>query len=170
MQERNVLILVVVLVVATAGAGVAFNALRSNNASTFEAFYLNLAVGGTPAIGANLTLTVRVQQAFIDSRTLPSLFLSVDTGNLEVHAATPGTNPWGSPTVWNLTGLDLSSAIEYDITAAPTAAGPMTIYAMIWAPLGSLGSVTVDASGHVNPADVSLMASSSAPIQVGAAG
>lgn len=169
MQERNVLVLVVVLVAATAGAGVVVNALRSNNASTFEAFHLTLGVQGLPAVGSNLTFAVRVQQAFIDSRTLPSLFLSVDVANLQVRSATPGTNPWGSPTVWNLTGLDLSSAVEYDIVASPTASGPMTIYAMVWAPLGSLGSVTVDTSGHVNPADISLMASSSAPIDVSAA-
>jgi hypothetical protein len=169
MQERNVLILVVVLVAATAGAGVLVNALRSNNASTFEAFYLSLDVRGTPAVGSNLTITVRLQQAFIDSRTLPSLFLSVDVGTLQVRTATPGTNPWDSPTVWNLTGRDLSSAIELDITASPTVAGPMTVYAMVWVPLGSLGSVTLDASGHVNPAGITLMASSSAPIDVSAA-
>lgn len=169
MQERNVLILVVVLVAATAGAGVVVNALRSNNGSSFEAFYLTAGVQGTPAVGANLTITVRVQQAFIDSRTLPSLFLSVDMGTLQVHAATLGTNPWGSPTVWNLTGVDLSSAIEFTITASPTTTGPMTVYAMVWVPLGSLGSVTVDASGHVNPAGINLMASSSVPIDVTAA-
>src|SRR5512137_625154 len=98
MQERNVLILVVVLVVATAGAGVAVNAFR-NNASTFEAFYLNLRLNGTAAVGSDLRIVVSVQQAFIDSRTLPSLFLSVDVGSLTVRSATPGTNPWGSPTV-----------------------------------------------------------------------
>ena len=170
MQERNVLILVVVLVVATAGAGVAVNALRNDSAATFQAFYLTLTLGGTPAIGSDLQVTVSVQQAFIDSRTLPSLFLSVDVGTLSVRSATPGTNPWGSTTVWNLTGLDLSSARLYNITAAPTEAGPMTVFAMVWVPLGGLGSVSVDSTGHVNPADISLMASTSAPIDVNASG
>ncbi len=169
MQERNVLILVVVLVVATAGAGVAVNAFRNENLSSFPAFYLSLDLSGTPAVGSDLEFRVRVQQAFIDSRTLPSLFLSVDVADLTVVSATPATNPWGSPTVWNLTGLDLSSARLYNITATPTTAGPVTVFAMIWVPLGDLGSVSVDSTGHVNPADITLMASTSAPITVTAA-
>lgn len=170
MRERNVLILVVVLVLATAGAGVAVNVFRNNSGSTFEAFHLFLSLSGTPVVGSDLQFNVSVQQAFIDSRTLPSLFLSVDVGSLTVRSATPATNPWGSPTVWNLTGLDLSSARAYTVTATPTVQGPMTVFAMIWVPLGDLGSVTVDASGHVNPAGITLMASTSVPLAVSTAG
>ncbi len=166
MQERSVLLLVVVLVAATAGAGIAVNAFRSDNAPTFEAFYLYLNLNGTPALGSEFRMSVSVQQAFIDSRTLPKLFLSVDVGSMSVDSATPTANPWHSPTVWNLTGLDLSSAHVYNITATPTVAGPMTIFAMVWVPLGDLGSVSVDATGHVNPADIRLMASTPASISV----
>ncbi len=166
MQERNVLLLVVVLVVATAGAGIAVNAFRNDSASTFEAFYLYLNLNGTPAVGSDFQMSVSVQQAFIDSRTLPSLFLSVDVGTMTVVSATPAANPWHSPTVWNLTGLDLSRAHLYNITAAPTVAGPTTIFAMVWVPLGDVGSVSVDATGHVNPADIRLMASTPASISV----
>ncbi len=166
MQERNVLLLVVVLVAATAGAGIAVNAFRNDGASTFDAFYLNVILHGTPAVGSAFSLSVSVQQAFIDSRTLPSLFLSVDVGSMSVDSATPAVNPWHSPTVWNLTGLDLGAARLYNITATPTTAGPMTVFAMVWVPLGDLGSVSVDATGHVNPADIQLMASTPASISV----
>ena len=170
MQERNVLILVVVLVVATAGAGVAVNALRNNGTTTFRAFYLTLDVSGAAVVGTALPIAVSVEQAFIDSRTLPSLFLSLDVGSFAVQSATPGTNPWHTATVWNLTGLDLTAARVYNITAVPAAAGPATLYAMIWVPLGDLRSVSVDASGHVNPADIRLMATESAALTVTAAG
>ena len=102
MQERNVLILVVVLVVATAGAGVAVNAFRDNGNTTFRAFYLAMDVSGAAVIGTALQISVSAQQAFIDSRTLPSLFLSVDIGSFTVRPATPGTNPWHSPTTGRL--------------------------------------------------------------------
>ncbi len=164
------MLLVVVLVVATAGAGIAVNAFRNDNPSTFEAFHLDVVLNGTPDLGADLGISVSVQQAFIDSRTLPSLFLSVDVGTLSVVSATPAANPWRCPTVWNLTGLDLSAARLYNITATPTVAGPMTVYAMIWVPLGDLGSVSVDATGHVNPADIRLMASTPIALSVGGAG
>ncbi len=166
MQERNVLILVVVLVVATAGAGVAVNAFRNDGNSTFRAFYLTVSLSGTPVVGTAVRIAVSVQQAFIDSRTLPSLFLSVDVGSFAVQSATPGTNPWRSATVWNLTGLDLTGARVYNITAVPTAAGPATLDAMVWVPLGDLRSVSVAASGHVNPADITLMAAESAALAV----
>lgn len=165
MQERNVLILVVVLVVATAGAGVAVNAFRSGE-STWRAFDLSLDWGGTPAVGADLQITVTVKQAFLDSRSLPIVFLSVDVGTLVIQASTPATNPWGYATIWNLTGLDLTVPHLYQVTAAPTQAGLANLYAMIWVPLGDLRAVSVDASGHVNPADVSLLATESAAFTV----
>lgn len=166
MQERNVLLLVVVLVVATAGAGIAVNTFRNDSASTFDAFYLNVILNGTPAVGSEFAMVVSVQQAFIDSRTLPRLYLSVDVGSMSVDSATPTVNPWHAATVWNLTGLDLGAARLYNITATPTVAGPMTIFAMVWVPLGDVGSVSVDATGHVNPADIRLMASTPASISV----
>lgn len=170
MQERNVLALVVVLVVATAGAGVAVNAFRSNNANPYHAFNLALDLSGTAVVGASLQIRVTVQQAFIDARTLPSLFISVDIDSLSVVTATPSSNPWGSATVWNLTGLDLAAPRVYNITASATVAGNDTLFAMVWEPLGDLRSVSVDPSGHVNPAGVSLLASDSAPIDVSPTG
>ncbi|HYM40427.1 MAG TPA: hypothetical protein VEY12_09880 [Thermoplasmata archaeon] len=170
MQERNVLILVVVLVVATAGAGVAVNAFRNANSSAFRAFDLSVDVRGTPTVGSDVQITITVRQAFIDARSLSNLFLSVDMGTLAVHGGTPSTNPWASPTVWNLTGLDLSGPRVYNITAAPTANGSATLDAMVWVPLGDLRSVSVDPSGHVNTADISLLATQSAPLTVGATG
>ncbi len=169
MQERTVLILVVVLVVATAGAGVAVNALRDSGSGTWHAFLLTLDWHGTPAVGSDLSITVKVQKGQLDSRSLPALFLSLDVGGLAVVSATPGTNPWGSPTVWNLTGLDFSTPRMYNVTGTLTEAGSTTLYAMIWVPLGDLRSVAVDAVGHVNPADVSLMAADFSTFTVTAA-
>jgi hypothetical protein len=169
MQERTVLILVVVLVVATAGAGVAVNAFRSSDSGAWHAFFVTLDWQGNPAVGSQMQITVRVRQGQLDSRTLPAIFLSLDVSTLAVASATPGKNPWGYPTVWNLTGVDFSSPRVYNVTAAPTETGSTTLYAMVWVPLGDLRSVSVDSVGHVNPADISLMAADSAVFTVTAA-
>lgn len=166
MQERNVLVLVVVLVVATAGAGVAVNALRGNDSSTWRAFNLSMGLTGNPVVGSPLHITVQVQQGLLDTHSLKLVFLSVDMGTFTIQSSTPGSNPWGYPTVWNLTGMDLSGARVFEVNATPTATGPTTVYAMIWVPLGDLGSVSVDPAGHVNPAGVSLMATDSAALVV----
>jgi len=169
MQERTVLIVVVVLVVATAAAGVAVNALRAGDSGTWHALFVSLDWQGIPAVGSQLQITVHVRQGQLDSRTLPAVFLSLDIGTLAVASATPATNPWGSPTVWNLTGLNLALPRVYNVTATPTQTGSITLYAMVWVPLGDLRSVSVDRVGHVNPADISLMAADFVVLTVTAA-
>lgn len=169
MQERNVLILVVVLVVATAGAGVAVNAFRGNDAANWRAVNMSLGWTGTPQVGGTVRLTVRVAQGMVDARTLGFVFLSVDVAGMAVSSATPSSNPWDCPTVWNLTGKDLSTPLDFNVTAVPQLEGTTTVYAMVWAPLGDLRSVSVDAGGHVNTGDVSLMQTESATFVVTAA-
>ncbi len=169
MQERNVLILVVVLVVATAGAGVAVNAFRGSDSSNWRAVDMSLRWTGTPQVGASVQLTVRVEQGMVDSRTLGLVFLTIDMAGMNVSAATPSSNPWDCPTAWNLTGKDLSTPLDFYVTAVPQQEGTTTVYAMVWVPLGDVRSVSVDASGHVNTGEVSLMATDSAAFVVTAA-
>ncbi len=156
MQERTVLLLVVVLVVSTAAAGAAVNLFRPNDAGTWRAFNLAVATDLTGAVGSPLPIFVTVRQGMLDPRTLSVVFLSLDIGTMRITSSTPASNPWGYATVWNLTGLDLSSPRLYNATVVPTEAGTTVVYAMIWVPLGELSSVPIDANGHVNPAGVTL--------------
>ena len=156
MQERTVLVLVVVLVVSTAAAGVAVNLFRPNDSDAWRAFNLSVGTNLTGAVGSSLRITVSVRQGMLDPRTLPLVFLSLDLGTMQLTSATAAANPWGYPTVWNLTGLDLSSPRYYNATVLPTDAGTAVVYAMIWVPRGDLGSVPIDANGHVNPAGFPL--------------
>lgn len=157
MQERTVLLLVVVLVTATAGAGVAVNALRPSDPSAWRAFEVTVGHTGTAAVGAPVSFSVTVRQGSVDPKTLWVVYLSLDMSSLDIVNATPATNPWGFRTVWNLTSLDLTATRTFTASGTPTVNGSVTVYAMIWVPRGDLGSVSVDAQGHVNPAGVSLM-------------
>lgn len=157
MKERTVFLLVVVLVVATAGAGVAVNSLRSDNPSSWRAFDVSITRTGTLDIGSPIDVTVSIRQGTVDPKTLWVVFLSLDMGSMTITSATPATNPWGYRTVWNLTALDLSAPKLFQAEGLPTANGSVTLYAMVWVPRGDLGTVSVDSQGHVNPAGVSLM-------------
>ena len=166
MPERTLLLLVVVLVVSTAAAGAAVNLFRPNDAGAWRAFNLAVDTNLTGAVGSPLRISVSVRQGMLDPRTLPVVFLSLDVGTMQVTSATPGTNPWGYPTVWNLTGLDLSSTLLYNATVVPTDAGTTVVYATIWVPLGDLASVPIEANGQVNPAGVTLESVASQSIVV----
>ncbi len=156
MQERTVLLVVVVLIVATAAAGVAVNSLRPNDGNTWRAFDVSLAAIGTPKVGSPFNLSVVVRQAMLDPKSLWVVFLSLDVGTMNITSATPGASPWGYPTVWNLTGMDLSTPRLFNATLMPTEPGNAPIYAMIWVPRGDIGSVQIDANGNVNPGGVTL--------------
>lgn len=166
MQERTVLLLVVVLVLATAAAGVAVNVLRPNDAQAWRAFNLSLAASANAAVGSPLNVSVSVRQGMLDPRSLWVVFLSLDVGTMNIMSATPGANPWGYPTVWNLTGLDLSGTRLFNATLVPTQAGSTVLYAMIWVPRGDVRSAPIDASGHVNPAGVALEGEAAEPVVV----
>jgi hypothetical protein len=157
MQERTVLLLVVVLVTATAGAGVAVNAFRSNDSAVWRAFDVSIGHAGAAAVGAPITFSVSVRQGSVDPKTLWVVYLSLDMGSLDIVNASPATNPWGYATTWNLTSLDLTATRTFTATGIPLQNGSATVYAMIWVPRGDLTTVSLDAQGHVNPADVSLM-------------
>src|SRR5512136_798053 len=157
MQERTVLLLVVVLVTATAGAGVAVNTFRSNDAAKWRAFDVTIGSAGNASVGSRLTVSVSVRQGSVDPKTLWVVYLSLDMASMDIVNATPATNPWGYPTTWNLTSLDLTAPKTFTATGVPIENGSATVYAMIWVPRGDLSSVSVDAQGHVNPAGVSLM-------------
>lgn len=156
MQERTVLVLVVALVVSTAGAGVAVNLLRPNDASTWRAFTLDVGSLGTASVGSSMNLSVSVRQGMLDPASLWVVFLSLDVGTMTVLSATPGSNPWGYPTTWNLTGQDLSRTLLFNVTVVPTDAGSTIVSAIIWVPRGDLVSAPIEANGHVNPAGVTL--------------
>ncbi len=168
MRERTVLLVVVALVVSTASAGVAVNLLRPSSGPTWVAFDLSLAWGGNATLGSLVNFTVSVRQGMLDPRTLPAVYLSLDVGSMGVASSTPASNPWGYPTVWNLTGLDLTTARTFNVTATPTEAGGQMVYAMVWAPLQDLHSVQIDATGHVNPSSVTLETVQSASVPVAA--
>ena len=157
MQERSVLLLVVILVTATAGAGVAVNTLRSNDPASWRAFEVSITRTGTAVVGSPLAFSVSVRQGTVDPKTLWVVYLSLDMGSMDVVSSTPGTNPWAYPTVWNLTALDLTAPKVFEATGIPTENGSAMVYAMIWVPRGDLSAVSVDSQGHVNPAGVSLM-------------
>lgn len=156
MQERTVLLVVVVLIASTAAAGVAVNLLRPNDPAAWRAFDVSLRTTGPAAVGSPMNLSVNVRQGMLDPKTLWVVYLSLDVGTMNVTSATRGTNPWGYRTVWNLTGVDLTNLRVFNATVVPTQAGNATVYAMIWVPLGDVSSVQVDASGHVNPGSVTL--------------
>ncbi len=157
MQERSVLLLVVVLVSATAGAGVAVNAFHYTGPAVWHSFYVTVDHSGTPVVGSPLNISVTVRQGTVDPKTLWAVYLSLDMGPLSILRSTPGTNPWGYPTVWNLTSLDLTAPKLFTATGVAAANGTVVVSAMIWVPQGDLNSVSVDAQGHVNPAGISLM-------------
>ncbi len=157
MRERTVFLLVVVLVSATAGAGIAVNSLRSDDPSSWRAFNVSITRTGTLGIGSPINVTVSVRQGTVDPKTLWVVYLSLDMGSLDIASATPATNPWSYPTVWNLTALDLTAPKLFHAQGIPTENGSVTLYAMVWVPRGDLGTVSVDSQGHVNPVGVSLM-------------
>ncbi len=156
MRERTVLLVVVALVASTASAGVAVNLLRPNTGPAWVAFDLSLAWSGNATMGSVVQFNVSVRQGMLDPRTLPEVYLSLDVGTMSVASSTPASNPWGYPTVWNLTGLDLTLTRTFNVTVVPTEAGAQMIYAMVWAPLEDLHSVQIDSTGHVNPSSVTL--------------
>lgn len=170
MHERTVLLVVVALVLSTAAAGVAVNLLRPSDPLVWRAFELTLACGGSAKIGIPMNLTVTVRQGMLDPKTLWVVFLSLDVGAMNITSSTTGTSPWGYPTVWNLTGLDLTAAKTFNATVVPEQTGPTILYAMVWVPLGDIASVPIEPSGHVNPSGVTVETTATAPMNVTAAG
>lgn len=156
MQERTVLLLVVALVLSTAAAGVAVNVLRPNDAGAWRAFNLAVSANGSAAVGSPINVAMSLRQGMLDPKSLWVVFLSLDAGTMNITSATPASNPWGYPTVWNLTGLDLSGTRFFNATLVPTEAGSTILYAMVWVPLGDVRSVPIGPSGHVNPSGVAL--------------
>ncbi len=169
MQERVVALLVIVLVVATAATAVSVNLLRPSDPSSWNAFDLSVAWSGNATVGSSLTVNVTVRQGTVDPKTLWLVYLSLDIGALHVTSGTPPTNPWGYPTVWNLTNLDLSAPRTFTVTAVATEAGQLDLHAMIWVPRGDLHAVPIDPTGNVNPSGVSLMQVDSTSVWIQAA-
>ncbi len=156
MRERTVLLLVVALVASTTGAGVAVNLLRPSDAQAWRAFDLGIDTADAPAVNTSFNLSVSVREAMLDPSTLWVVFLSLDVGTMRVVSATPASNPWGYPTVWNLTGYALTTTVTFNVTVIPSEAGSALLTAMVWVPRGEVRSAPVFPDGHVNPGGVDL--------------
>lgn len=112
-------------------------------------------------VGQRVVINTSVRQVIADLRSLwsspRSVFLSVDVASINVTSATPTVNPWDCPTIWNLTGLDLSAVRTFTVTGWASQAGSVTIHALVWVPRGDLHAVSVDPTGNVNPDAITLL-------------
>lgn len=166
MQERVVVLLAAVLAAATTFAGLGVTFVRPTPPQEWHSFDLAVSADSRATVGGELLLSVGLRRGLLDPASLWIAFLSLDVGDLAVLSATPGTNPWGYPTVWNVTGLDLSATIRFLVTVVPADAGYHHVHAMVWTPHGDLGSVAIEPNGYLNPANVDVLEVASLTIEV----
>ncbi len=167
MQERPIVLLAAALAVSIALAGVTLPAIGLQSNPEWHSFELSVSADGAAVAGHALTVTVDLRQGMVDPKTLRMAFLSLDVEDTQVVSASPGSNPWGYPTIWNITTMDLTVAQRFTVTIIPMAPGGLQLRATVWTPRADLGGVPVDPTGHVNPAGVSVLESQALYLTVG---
>ncbi len=167
MHERPVLLLAAALAASVALAGVTLPAIGLEGNRAWHSFDLSVSAEGDAFAGRPMNVSVAVRQGLLDPKTLLMVFLSLDVEDAQVVSATSGTNPWGYPTIWNITGLDLTVVQRFNVTLLPASAGGLQLHAIVWTPRADVGGVPVEPTGHVNPAGVSVLESQSLYLPVG---
>ncbi len=166
MQERPVVMLAAALTMCIAVSGLALPTIRFGARVEWRSFDLSVSAGGEPSAGSPLPVFVDLRQGMMDPKTLWVAFLSLDVEDALIVSGTPGTNPWGYATVWNITDLDLTTVQRFAVTVVPQGPGTLQLRAMVWTPRGDLRAVAVAPSGHVNPAGISVLESASQSLSV----
>ena len=167
MQERPIVLLAAALAASIAVAGVTLPAIGMQENPEWHSFELSVSTDGEAVSGHALTVAVDLRQGMLDPKTLRMAFLSLDIEDAQLVAASPGTNPWGYPTIWNITDLDLTAVQRFTATIIPMDRGVLQLRATVWTPRADVSSVPVDPTGHVNPAGVSVLESQSLYVTVG---
>lgn len=165
MQERLILGLTATLAVSTALAALAVPWMATSRPMPVFPYSVSLFVSGPGSVGGPVQVTVlAVGNAWIGSAPL---FLSITLDpSFNVTANASADNPWGYPSVWALNQSLASVGQRESVTFVPTTAGTFLLDAGVWAPSGTLGSVQIDATGHVNPAGVNWYGSGSMSLVV----
>ncbi len=156
MEERPIIILAAALAASIILAGVTLPAIGLQSNLEWHSFGLSVSSEGEAFVGQPVNASVSLRQGALDPRTLWMVFLSLDVEDAQILSATPGSNPWGYPTIWNVTDLDLTVVQVFRVTIVPTAAGGLQLRATVWTPRADVGDVPVEPNGHVNPAGVSI--------------
>jgi len=167
MQERPIVLLAAALAASIAVAGVTLPAIGLQENPEWHSFELSVSADGEALAGHTLTVAVDLRQGMLDPKTLRMAFLSLDIEDAQLVSASPGTNPWGYPTIWNITYMDLTAVQRFTATIIPMDPGVLQLRATVWTPRADVSSVPVDPTGHVNPAGVSVLESQSLYVAVG---
>lgn len=165
MQERLILGLTATLAVSTALAALAVPWMATSRPMPVFPYSVSIFVSGPVSAGGSVQVTVlAVGNAWIGNAPL---FLSVALDpTFNVTANGSADNPWGYPSVWRLNQSLASVGQRESVTITPTTPGTFLLNAGVWAPAGDLGSVQIDATGHVNPAGVNWYGSGSLSLLV----
>lgn len=167
MQERLILGLTATLAVSTALAALAVPWMATSRPMPVFPYSVSLSVSGPASVGVPVQVTVlAVGNAWIGKAPL---YLSIALEpSFNVTANASASNPWGYPSVWSLNQSLASVGQRESVVFVPTTTGTFLLTAGVWAPAGTLGSVQIDAWGHVNPADVNWYGSGSLSLLVSA--
>ncbi|MEK6987619.1 MAG: hypothetical protein AABX97_05925 [Candidatus Thermoplasmatota archaeon] len=161
MQEEPIVVVAANLAASIAVTGLIVPSLGPETGSAWPSFDVSITTHGQPVAGVISLVDVGVRQGIVDPKTLQIVFLSLDIEDAAVASATPASTPWGYPTVWNLTDVDLTTTQHFVVEIIPRQSGALQLHAMIWIPRGDLSGVLIDASGHLSPSSVSLLESDS---------
>lgn len=129
---------------------------------------VQLTVDGNLSVGNNTALRVRVQGTLNGPLTPELLFLSLGVGeHLRIVSTNDDDDPWASPAVWNLTGMDLSMGAEFSLVVTADACGDSSLGLGAWSLRTNWTAVEVDQSGFIQNGDtVRLWASRTIALRI----
>jgi hypothetical protein len=164
--RKGIAILALAVGVAIVISGLTMLGIRNTESPAATVpFTISIAVEGAPIVGGNFTiLTTVTAKPWVNgsevTRGLTFLSLGVTHG-VHVNTPDPGDDPWGLPSVWNLTGRNASLGITFALNVSGVYAGEFTLNAHAWWPPSSMhnwSDVQINSDGGLfNPMSVSSL-------------
>jgi hypothetical protein len=141
-KKKLAVVAVIIAVVIIISGFLVVTPRDAGNSAPTVPFTLSVAVEGAPVVGGNFTiLTTVTAKTWVNATevTQGPTFLSLDvTHAVQVNTPDPGDDPWGLPSVWNLTGKNASLGITFALNVTGVYAGESTLNAQAWWPPSSM--------------------------------
>ena len=115
---------------------------------------LRVTAEGDFIVGGELLLTTTVRGTITSPRAPSLMYLSLELGPFDYGVLSPddGSDPWGLPNVWNVTGQDLSGGTQFSLNVTPQSRGNRDLEARVWSPRNTWADVEFDQTrGLQNP-------------------
>lgn len=118
------------------------------NPSPSPPFRLSISTDGTPTVGNPFRILTDVKGSLPTTTFPEGTFVSIEVEGLQILSADTGDDPWGLPSVWNVTGLNLTAGVRFSLDVNATFAGEFPLLAFAWSPLSGQ-TVQIDQHGHI---------------------